>query len=190
MIKGTNILLIGLIGFGAYYLYRKNQESLIAEDTSSKGEEQEEATTSDGVRTGGGGVPNLSPVKVDEIKANQTGVVEVKLPKKEEKLTTKPISVSKIGGAKQTSQSLLNRLNKGGKTNPSIPMPTTSMNSGVNTTTLSKKTTLSNPKLGTSKSNTVSLSKVKLGDMPPLQTMSNFYDFNGDELDNEEFIID
>ena len=162
MIKLSNILLLGLIGFGGYYFYRKNQESLIAEDTSSKGEKEQKATTSVGVNKGGG------------------------VPKKEPKLEAKEINLSEVGGVKLNTSTLLQNLAKSKKN--SI-LPTIDMNN-QKVVDLTSKTTFTNPKLNNKLSTSFSVSKFNLPKNTRFTTMSNFYGFFGDDMDDTNFSID
>lgn len=169
-----NLLILGFIVFGAYYLYDKNQEKPVKPTSDKEDEVEEEATTSDGITSGSGGVlPNrMTPVS-EEIVDKKVGVIDVDLPLKKIKkdeieyikggMSLKPISSG------LDSKKLLNNLEAYNKKTNAV-LPTTKMGGDFNV----KKTI-------------VSLKNIKTD--IPITTMSNFYDFDGDDIDNEQFLI-
>ena len=177
-----NILILGLVIFGAYYLFDKNKKNT-TEIPSNKEEEKEEegekeTTANDGITSGGGVLPNRMNPTPEEVIDDSVGVIDVTLKPKKEPIITIP----KIGGLTPiknglgsiskglTSKDVLSNLEMYNKKSKS-KLPTTSMGG--------------NNKF---KTTTVSLKSVKTD--IPITTMSNFYDFDGDNMDNEQFLID
>ena len=198
MNKRNNIILIGLLGFGLFYFYRKSKNKLIAKDFSNKeNEEQEEATESGGVG-GGFGVPNLGAGIVKDGVVSPSGdVINITVENKDEKpkLEAKPFDTSKLGSnTKSDGATLLANLETYNQ-KVNAPLPTNTMGMGKNVSSKRNPPLKSRAKVGLNdlvdaKRTTVSLKNVKeIGDIP-IKTMSNFYDFDGDEIDNEQFLID
>ncbi len=211
--KANNILLLGLVGFGAYYLYKISQKKPIEDISNKEDAEQEEATESGGAMGGGFGVPTESTgvgVVKDGVTTPKGDVINITVENKDDKpkldvkpfdpryklgeaeLGKTPIDTSKLGGAdKLDSATLLANLEKM-KTKGGMTLPTTSMGakpSDVRVPTGGSTKTLVNPKLTTVKgvNKTSDLKELKIGALP----MSNFLDFDGgEELDENEFFID
>lgn len=198
--KANNIILLGLVGFGAYYLYKISQKK--PENISNEENEEQEEATENGGTTGGGamgggfGVPTESTgvgIVKDGVTTPKGDVINITVENKDDKpkLEVKAVDPTKIGGAdKLDSATLLANLEKAQKKG-GMAIPTTSM--GMKSTTASlptggTKKTLVNPKLTTTKmTSSGSLDLEKMGIKP----MSNFVDFDGgEELDENEFIID
>jgi hypothetical protein len=198
MMKTNNILLLGLVGFGAYYLYKISQKKPIEDISNKESEEQEEATESGGSMGGGFGVPTESTgvgIVKDGVTTPTGDVINITVENKDDepKLEVKAVDPTKIGGAdKLDSATLLANLEKMQTKGGATTLPTTSMGAkptdgGMPTGGSTK--TLVNPKLTTVKgvNATSDLKELKIGALP----MSNFLDFDGgDELDENEFIID
>ena len=194
--KTNNILLLGLVGFGAYYLYKISQKKPIEDISNKEDEEQEEATESGGAMGGGFGVPTETGVGIvkDGVTTPTGDVINITVENKDDKpkLEVKPVDPTKIGGAdKLDSATLLANLEKaqkkGGMTLPTTSMGAKPTDGGMPTGGSTK--TLVNPKLTTVKgvNKTSDLKELKIGALP----ISNFLDFDGgEELDENEFIID
>ena len=85
--KIDKLLILGLLFFGAYYLYDKSKKKPVEATSDKEDEVEEEATTSDGITSGGGGVlPNrMTPVS-EEVVDKKVGVIDVKLPLKKDEI--------------------------------------------------------------------------------------------------------
>lgn len=170
MKKTDRLIVLASVLFGAYILYSRRSKSI--NKSSNKGAKQEEEAKEEKVASsvGGGGGPSPIPLGnpvVDEVKS--------KIPSEEK--SVKPILVAKpIEINPPNTNKSLDIINRTQKYMPSI-LPTTSMGlKSPNSKTISIN--VENP---TNKKKEVILGQ---------QVMSNFYDFNGDDLDNEEFLID
>lgn len=181
--KIDKLLILGLLFFGAYYLYDKRKEKPVEATSDKEDEVEEEATTKDGITSSGGGVlPNrIKPIS-EKIVDKKVGVIDVKLPLKKDEIKSPPKKIKKdeiqyIKGGMSLkpissgldSKQLLNNLQLKNKKNKSI-LPTTKMGGDSKV----KKTT-------------VSLKSIK--NNIPIKSMSNFYFFDGDGIDNEQFLI-
>lgn len=169
--KIDKLLILGLLFFGAYYLYDKSKKKPVEATSDKEDEVEEEATTSDGITSGGGGVlPNrMTPVS-EEIVDKKVGVIDVKLPLKKDEIQyiKGGVGLNPISSGLSSKQ-LLNNLEAYNKKTNAV-LPTTKMGGDSNV----KKTI-------------VSLKNIKTD--IPITTMSNFYDFDGDDIDNEQFLI-
>lgn len=185
--KNKNILLLALLGFGAFYLYQKSKSkpTEITSDKEGEDEEQEEATS------GGGGsfqVPvdtSETKIEVDDSKPIESGVeISVETPKEESKLEVQPFDLSKLEGSSEIDGDKLladiqKMQTKGGMTLPTTSMGMPSSSSKITVNPKMTTMTLSNP--------TEDKKEVEVGS---IKTTMSFYDFDGDELDSEQFIID
>ena len=162
MFKKNNILLLGLLGFGAYYLFKLGKKKPI-EDISNKDEE-----TASGGGAISGGFQN------DEEKLKQ---VEITVEKTKEPLKLK--NFEHIKGDELLAK--IQKIQEKGD----VKLPTTSMGMpkvGAKKTTITPKLTTFNIQNPIEKTDVISMGKLK--------PMKSFYDFDADEMDNEEFIID
>ena len=186
MAKSNDILIGALLMVGAYYLFFKKKKPIA--NISNKETEQEEASSGGGVG-GGFGVPPVGVIK-DGIATPTGSIINITVEKEEEepKLETTPVDMSKVGGDKKLdSATLLSNL-EAQKLKSNIPLPTTDMGA-TKTSTVTSKTTMVKPKLSTTKtSSSSSLDLNKMGIKP--MVMSNFLDFDGDTLDENELLID
>jgi|SaaInlV_125m_DNA_1040241.scaffolds.fasta_scaffold00493_14 hypothetical protein len=164
-----NVLILGFIVFGAYYFYDKNKKKTT--ETQPNKEEEKETTANDGITSGGGVLPNAINLTPEKEIGSGVGVIGVTVKPKKEPIAEEPIMKGLSSISKNlTSKDVLKNLEMYNvKTNSKLP--TTSMG-GDN----KFKTT------------TVSMKSVKTD--IPIKTMSNFYDFDADNIDNEQFLID
>ena len=170
--KIDKLLILGLLFFGAYYLYDKSKKKPVEATSDKEDEVEEEATTSDGVTSGGGGgvLPNRMTPVPEEVVDKKVGVIDVKLPLKKDEIQyiKGGVGLNPISSGLSSKQ-LLNNLEAYNKKTNAV-LPTTKMGGDSNV----KKTI-------------VSLKNIKTD--IPITTMSNFYDFDGDDIDNEQFLI-
>jgi hypothetical protein len=173
--NNTNKLLwLALIGLGAYHLYSKGFR--IGKFNSNREDKGNGAFAS-----GGGGF--MIPI------------LNTRIYRKEEVVDKEPELVAKEGAvdtlkeinsvSDEEAKTALANIEKDLKINPE-KLPTTTM--GMETTT---KTT--SPKINTTSSlSTTELSSVKLGSLEPLSSFMDFngVDFDGDDMDSRQWVID
>jgi len=168
-----NVLILGFIVFGAYYFYDKNKKKTTETQPNKEEEKEEEkeTTANDGITSGGGVLPNAINLTPEKEIGSGVGVIGITVKPKKEPIAEEPIMKGLSSISKNlTSKDVLKNLEMYNvKTNSKLP--TTSMG-GDN----KFKTT------------TVSMKSVKTD--IPIKTMSNFYDFDADNIDNEQFLID
>ena len=131
MNKRNKIILIGLLGFGLIYFYRKNKNRYFS---NKENEEQEEATESGGVG-GGFGVPNLGAgIVKDGVVSPNGDVINITVENKDEKqkLESKPFDTSKLGSNKKLDGATLLANLEAYNQKVNDPLPTNTMGMGKN----------------------------------------------------------